>query len=240
MIRQYLQNRLFNVETETGRNFGLAIGATIILSTISFSIETVPYLEEAYRVSLSRFELITVAIFSIEYLARLYAAPARLKFAFSFYGLIDLVAILPYFLMGGLDLRAVRIFRLLRLFRILKLLRYKAAARRFLRALKLVREELILFSVISVMLVFVAAVGIYYFEHAAQPEHFRSIFDALWWAVSTLTTVGYGDIYPITTGGRLFTFLVLVVGLGVIAVPTGLVASALSQARSEEKEKNHR
>lgn len=83
---------------------------------------------------------------------------------------------------------------------------------------------------------YLAAMGIYYFEHPAQPDKFRSMFDSLWWAGATLTTVGYGDIYPITPGGRIFTFVVLLGGLGVIAVPTGLVASALSKARREEED----
>ena len=79
-----------------------------------------------------------------------------------------------------------------------------------------------------------AGVGIYYFEHAAQPEKFKSVFHSLWWAVTTLTTVGYGDMFPITAGGKLFTFLVLTIGLGIVAVPTGLVASALTNARRED------
>lgn len=236
MLRRYLDRTLFNIETKTGRRFGLFIMVMIVLSIIEFSIETLPNLEVSTRTWLVRFELFTVALFTVEYLARLYAAPARMKFVFSFYGLIDLAAILPYLLMGGLDLRALRIFRMLRLFRILKVLRYNRAAQRFLTALRLAREELVLFSVVSLMVLFVAGLGIYHFEHAAQPDKFRTIFDSLWWAVATLTTVGYGDIYPITLGGRLFTLLVLVVGLGVVAVPTGLVASALSEARRQETE----
>ena len=90
------------------------------------------------------------------------------------------------------------------------------------------------------MLLFFSAVGIYYFESAAQPDSFSSIFQSMWWAVATLTTVGYGDVYPITVGGKLFTFFVLMVGLGIVAVPTGLVASALSTAREMEKEQSIR
>jgi voltage-gated potassium channel len=81
---------------------------------------------------------------------------------------------------------------------------------------------------------YLSAVGIYFFEHQAQPEQFKSVFHCLWWAVATLTTVGYGDVFPITAGGRIFTFFVLMVGLGIVAVPAGLVASALSQARRED------
>ena len=118
--------------------------------------------------------------------------------------------------------------------RILKLIRYSTAARRFHRAFVIAKDELILFFFVTLILLYLSAVGIYYFESTAQPEQFKSVFHSLWWAVVTLTTVGYGDIYPVTVGGRIFTFFVLMVGLGIVAVPTGLVASALSQARSEE------
>jgi voltage-gated potassium channel len=92
----------------------------------------------------------------------------------------------------------------------------------------------VLFGVTALIVLYISAIGIHYFEHDAQPERFASVFDSLWWAVATLTTVGYGDIYPITVGGRLFTFLILVLGLGLIAVPSGLMASALSRVRADE------
>ena len=96
------------------------------------------------------------------------------------------------------------------------------------------REELILFGFVAAIMLYLSAVGIYYFENSAQPEQFKSVFHSLWWAVTTLTTVGYGDMYPITVGGKLFTFCVLIIGLGIVAVPTGLIASALSQIRKED------
>ena len=88
---------------------------------------------------------------------------------------------------------------------------------------------------VTLLLLYFSAVGIYYFERDAQPEAFASVFHSLWWAVVTLTTVGYGDVYPVTTGGRSFTFLILLIGLGVVSVPAGLVASALSEAREMEQ-----
>ena len=136
----------------------------------------------------------------------------------------------------GVDLRAVRTFRLLRLIRILKLARYSAAVRRLHRTAIIVREELVLFLNVALILIFLSAVGIYYFESGSQPEHFASVFHSLWWAIVTLTTVGYGDVFPITIGGRVFTFFVLFLGLGIVAVPTGLFASALSKAREEEED----
>ena len=180
-------------------------------------------------------EIITVGVFTVEYLLRIIVADRKLRFVFSFYGVIDLLAILPFYVASGVDLRSIRALRMLRLFRAFKLVRYSRAIRRFHRAFVIAKEELVLFFLVTCMTLFFSAVGIYYFEHEAQPEGFESVFDSLWWAVVTLTTVGYGDVYPITLGGRIFTFFVLMIGLGIVAVPTGLMASALGQARREEE-----
>jgi len=235
MARISVKSIIEDSETTYGKAFAFTIQALIVLSLITFSVDTLSDLSDKTRNILSVIEVITVAIFTLEYISRIVVADRKLGFIFSFYGLIDLVAILPFYVASGLDLRAVRIFRLLRLVRILKLFRYNQAIRRFHRALIIAKEELILFSFVALILLYLSAVGIYYFEHQAQPEQFKSVFHGLWWAVATLTTVGYGDVYPITVGGKLFTFIILMVGLGVVAVPTGLVASALSQARNEEK-----
>ena len=130
-------------------------------------------------------------------------ASHRLGFLFSFFGLIDLIAILPFYLAVGVDLRTIRAFRLLRVIRILKLARYSAAVRRIHRAAVIAREEVLLFLGVALLGIYVSAVAIYYFEHAVQPEVFASIFHSLWWAVITLTTVGYGDMFSVTIGGRL-------------------------------------
>ena len=92
------------------------------------------------------------------------------------------------------------------------------------------KEEILLFVFITLMLIYFSAVGIYYFENEAQPEYFTSIFDSLWWAIITLTTVGYGDVYPITAGGKVFTFFILMIGLGIVAIPTGIISSALTRS----------
>ena len=148
--------------------------------------------------------------------------------------MVDLLAILPFYLTTGIDLRAVKVLRALRIISLLKLTRYNAAMNRFARSFALAKEEFTLFVIATMMILFLAAVGIYYFERDAQPEAFASVFHSLWWAVTTLTTVGYGDVYPITVGGRFFTFIVVMVGLGVIAVPASVLASALTRAREEE------
>ena len=215
----------------------VAWGITILIiySVICYSIETLPNLDTSTSLFLNYSEIFIVIIFTMEYLYRLYTSPNRLKFIFSFYGLIDLFAIIPFYLATALDLRTLRLMRLLRLARLLKLARYNVAIKRFSDAIYIAKEELIIFMLASFVMLYLAAVGIYHFENKAQPEVYSSIFDSLWWAVCTLTTVGYGDIYPITVGGRIFTFGVLMLGLGLIAVPTGIIASALSEIRNNSK-----
>jgi voltage-gated potassium channel len=206
----------------------------IIYSIVCFSIETLPDLDQSTVLFLRYSEIGIVIIFTIEYLYRLCVAETKVKFVFSFYGLIDLLAIIPFYLATAVDLRSLRLIRLLRLARLLKLARYNSAILRFIKAINLAKEELIIFTLASLVMLYLAAVGIYHFEHEAQPEVFRSIFDSLWWAVATLTTVGYGDIYPITIAGRIFTFFILMIGLGLVAVPAGIVASALSNVRQKK------
>lgn len=219
---------------KAGKWFDLIIQFFIILSLLSFSIETLPNIDGRSKEFLNEFELISIIVFTIEYLLRLWVSDKKLKFIFSFYGLIDLFAILPFYLSFGIDLRSIRVFRLIRLFRLFKILRFNDAIQNFIRALKSIKEELILYFILSSFLIFLSAVGIYYFENPIQPEVFKSIFHSAWWAIATLTTVGYGDIYPITAGGKIFTALILLIGLGVVAVPTGLIASAFSKIKNDK------
>ena len=215
--------------------FNGLIEILIVISIISFSIQTLPDLSEKTREYLRILEVIIVIVFTIEYILRIIVADNKLKYIFSFYGLIDLMAILPFYITASIDLRALRMFRLFRLFRVLKLFRYSKAIVKFQNALKLIKDELIVFFFVTCFMIFLSSVGIYYFENSVQPEVFSSVFTSLWWAVSTLTTVGYGDVYPITVGGRIFTFVVLLIALGVVSMPAGILASALSKAREMEE-----
>ncbi|MCH1478510.1 MAG: ion transporter [Crocinitomicaceae bacterium] len=223
-------------ESKSGLYFDYFIQVLILLSIASFTVETIPDLESDTVYFLEKFELVCIVIFSLEYLIRLYIAKSKVSFVFSFYGIIDLLAILPFYLALGFDLRSARVLRFLRLFRIIKLIRYNKAIRRFQNAFIMIKQELIMFSVVSLILFYLSAVGIYYFENRVQPDAFSSIFSSLWWSVVTLTTVGYGDIVPITIGGRIFTFIILMIGLGIIAIPSGMISSALTEARAMEKE----
>ena len=212
----------------------LPIELLVIANLVALAFETLPSLTPLWRATLWDFEVFCAIAYTVEYAVRLHLARPRWKYVVSFYGVIDLLAIFPFYLMAAFNLQAVRAFRLLRLLRLFKLVRYTNATQRFRRAFAIARDDLVLFGVIALIVLYLAAIGIYHFEHDAQPERFSSVFDSLWWAVATLTTVGYGDIVPVTPGGRLFTFVVLVLGLGVIAVPSGLMASALSRVRAEE------
>jgi voltage-gated potassium channel len=219
-----------------GKGFDYFIQILIILSLLAFSLETLPNNSEWLMNFLNAFETVCVILFSIEYLLRIYVAKNPLKYIFSFYGFIDLLAILPFYLRGTLDLRALRAFRIFRVFRALKLIRYNKALHRFHLAARIVKEEVVLFLVITTIFLFLSSAGIFYFENEAQPAVFSSIFHSAWWAVVTLTTVGYGDVYPITVGGKIFTFFILLIGVGIVTIPAGLVATALSKAREIEKE----
>ncbi|PNW27766.1 ion transporter [Formosa algae] len=237
-MRVKLRSIVEDNTSRSGKLFDYLIQVLILLSLIAFSVETLPNISTTVKFYLDLFETFCVVIFSIEYLIRVYVAKKPLKYIFSFYGIIDLLAILPFYLRGTLDFRALRAFRVFRIFRALKLIRYNKALHRFHLAAKLVKEEIVLFLIVTAIFVFIASAGIYYFENDAQPEVFASIFHSAWWAVVTLTTVGYGDVYPITTGGKIFTFCILIIGVGIVTIPAGLVATSLSKAREIEEKEN--
>jgi voltage-gated potassium channel len=235
ITRKVLYNIVEDNTTRNGKYFDFFIQGLILLSLVSFSLETIPDISENLISFLYYLEVFTVSLFSLEYLIRIWVSKKPILYVFSFFGIIDLLAVLPFFLVGYLDLRFLRAFRILRIFRALKIVRYNKAMKRFGLAFILVKEEIVLFFVCTIILIFITSAGIYYFENEAQPETFKSIFHSAWWSIVTLTTVGYGDIYPITLGGRIFTFFVLMIGVGLVTVPAGLVASALSKAREIEE-----
>ena len=234
-LRDRMRSVVEETDTALGRAFDVSIQVLVVISLVSFSIDTLPSLTPAERLTLNYVEWLTVILFSIEYIVRVWVAKRSLDYVLSFYGLVDLLAVIPFYLSTSLDLRSLKIFRLLRLVRILKLARFSSAISRFQKALELAREEILLFLFATIMLLYLSSVGIYYFEHEVQPDVFSSIFHSMWWSVATLTTVGYGDAYPITVGGKIFTFLILMIGLGIVGIPAGLIASSLSAVRRNEE-----
>jgi len=227
--RDFLKDVVENDQSGIGKAFNLFIIGLIVLSVLSISFETLPDLDQRLINALLIFEAICVILFSIEYLLRIYVADKKLQYIFSFYGIIDFIAIVPFYIAVGVDLRALRIFRLLRLFRIFKLARFSDASTRLFNAFKSIKSELAIYTIIICCIMYISAVVIYLFENPAQPDTFSSIFQSLWWAVSTITLLGYGDIYPVTTGGKIFTFIILLSGLAMISVLTGLISAALNK-----------
>ena len=234
MFLEKLRAVIEDTSTVKGKIFDYFIQALILLSLLAFTIETFPDNSKVTIELLNTFEFLCVIIFSIEYLLRVIVSKKPLKYIFSFYGVIDFLAIFPFYLKSIYDLRALRAFRIFRIFRALKLIRYNRALNRFNIASKIVKEELILFLILTSIFVFIASAGIYFFENEAQPENFSSVIHSGWWAIVTLTTVGYGDVYPITVGGKIFTTFIVLIGVCIVTIPAGLVESALSKAREIE------
>jgi voltage-gated potassium channel len=221
-------------DSNAARLFELIVLILVFYSLLTYSLETLPNLSTWMRSFLDASEVIVGTLFSVEYILRVVLSKRPLGYATSFYGVIDLFSVVPLILGIGFNGAVIRTLRVFRVFRIFKLGRYSKSAERFAKALVLVREDLVIFFMAVIILAFVASVGIYHCEHEAQPDKFQSIFHSMWWAVATLTTVGYGDIFPVTVGGKMFTSFMLACGLGIIAVPAGLIASALTKVREDE------
>lgn len=226
-----LRRVVWENDTRAGRAFDIAVQLLVFASIIEFSIETIPNLSIASHRLLALSEKVVTVAFTLEYILRITSAQKPLKYILSPFGFIDLLAIIPFYLGLAIDLRSLRAVRFIRLIRILKLVRYSQALERYRIAFSLIREELVIYMGSVAIVLYFGSVGIWLFEHDAQPDKFASIFHALWWSLATLTTVGYGDVFPITPGGKIFTGVIVLAGIGLVAVPSGLFASALSNAR---------
>ncbi|MCA0964312.1 ion transporter [Salipiger bermudensis] len=208
----------------------------ILLSALVITLESMQNLPPLVHRLLGWAEFVLLGVFAAEYLLRLWVAPSRWRYALSFWGIVDLLSVLPGLVLLQPQTQSLRVLRLMRVFRLLKLFRLRRASRRLEQALHASRDELILFTAVAVLVLFVASVGIHVFEHEAQPDKFGSIPQCMWWALATLSTVGYGDVYPITTGGRIFTGLTVLIGVGIVAIPAGIITSELlRQKRRPER-----
>ncbi|PWH85491.1 ion transporter [Brumimicrobium oceani] len=235
-IKEKIRQVVDDNTTKNGKIFDNIVQLLIFTSLTAYAVETLPNISPEIRKVLFWIETVCIVLFTAEYILRIYIAKKPFKYIFSFYGIIDFLAILPFFMIATHDFLALRAFRIFRVFRAFKLIRYNKALNRFHLVAKLIREEVILFLIVTGIFIFLASAGIYHFENKAQPELFKSIFHGGWWAIVTLTTVGYGDVYPITVGGKIFTFFMLMIGVGIVTIPAGLVASALTKARQIEDE----
>lgn len=228
------------------RAFDLLITALIFLSIIAVIVESVPEIGRKYAGWFFWFELFSVGIFTLEYLGRAwacvqdvnYASPitGRLRYLRKPLAVIDLLAILPFYLpLLGVDFRFLRVLRLMRLLRIFKLGRYYRAVQLIGDVLRSKKEELVLSSCVMGVLLLAASCLIYFLENGAQPESFPSIPAAMWWAIVTLTTVGYGDIYPVTMLGRFFGSIIALLGVGMVALPTGILGAGFVEVIQKRK-----
>jgi|SRR5690554_3115931 len=233
------------------RVFDYFIMTLILLSVIVIVLESIPEINSKHIKILQVFNTFTIIIFSIEYLLRLYVSnlthpsdsriKSIFKFIFSPYGLIDLLAIIPFYLpmLIVIDLRFLRILRLVRFLRVLKVNRYNNSLNIIGAVIKEKKSELAVTGFLTFLILLLASFLMYYVEGGKQPEKFSSILDSFWWAVATLTTVGYGDVYPITGFGKVISGLIALLGIGLVALPTGLISAGfISKIESRKKINN--
>lgn len=218
----------------------------IFLSVVSIILESFSDIRQTYGQLLYFVEVCSVIVFSLEYLLRLATADfqirgkalpmAALRWMLTPLALIDLLAILPFYLpmLIPLDLRFLRMVRILRLMRIFKLHRYSRALAAMNHALRERKMELVATIFICAILLIISSTFMYYLENKAQPEAFPNVLATLWWSVATLTTVGYGDVYPITPAGKLLGGIIALFGVGLIALPTGILSAAFMDNLSRQ------
>ena len=226
--------------------FDVFILSLIFLNVVAVIVDSVQSIQARYGSLLYVFEIVSIIVFTIEYLARLWsctvdtrfhgAIGGRIRFASKGMPLIDLLAILPFYLpFLGIDLRSIRILRLFRIFRVAKIGRYYSSLNLIKQVFQTKNEELVLTSVLMGFLLVVSSTILYYCENPSQPDIFSSIPASLWWAVATLTSVGYGDIYPVTVLGKLFASLIAIIGIGMFALPTGILGAGFVEEIQKSK-----
>jgi len=229
--------------------FDIFISILISLNVIVVILETVETLSSQYQNLFNVFELFSVVVFSVEYVLRIWSCTAeenyhnpvtgRVKFALTPFLVIDLLAILPFYLpmFITLDLRFIRALRLIRLLRVFKLARYSESLRILGNVFKKKKAELYITVFILVILLVIVSSFMYFLENEAQPKVFSSIPASMWWGMITLTTVGYGDIYPITIFGKLLGVIMALLGIGMFALPTAIIASGFTEEMQKKREK---
>jgi voltage-gated potassium channel len=250
-----LQEKLYILFEKPGENRASFILNTIvyiliILSILNLMFYSVEPIREKYGYILEGIGNIVMPIFILEYIGRLYASgylheykgvKGKIKYMLTPYAIIDLLAILPYILLSsGFNSSFIRSLRLLRIFRLFRVKKYAIFVQLMKQILSNLKEELTVLFLYTLVVIVVLSFIIFDIEHEAQPEVFSNIFQTLWWAVATLTTVGYGDMYPITAAGKFITAVITIIGIGFVAIPGGMFASEFMSAIAKEREKkNH-
>ena len=244
---------LFSEETRDKgfpKYFNYFIMTLILVNVVTMILETVKVIYEPYHTYFHAFELFVIAVFTCEYIMRIITADLAfpcgnrlksiLKYMFSFYGLIDLLAILPFYMpFTKLDLRIVRTLRLLRFLRLFKITRYNNSMELIKSVMSEKRSELGVTCFVIIIVMIIASFLMFYAENAAQPDHFPNVLACIWWSIVTLTTVGYGDVFPVTGIGRFIGGVIAFLGIGLVALPTGIISAGfLEKLNEKNKEEN--
>ena len=250
-----IKSRIFNIiqaDTEgdtAGKIFDIFIISLIILNVVTVIADTFS-LPSAFRLTSRYIEIFSVIIFTVEYILRIWTSDmlypelgpvkARIRYVFSFMALIDLFAILPFYLpmLIPIDLRALRLLRVMRLMRIFKVSRYTSALSTVVTVLKNKSSQLISSTFVVMLLLLVSSIIMYSIENPAQPEVFTNAFSGLWWAVSTFTTIGYGDIIPITALGKILSGIIALLGIGLVAIPTGIISAGFMEHMNSNEDED--
>ncbi|MBN1822393.1 MAG: ion transporter [Prolixibacteraceae bacterium] len=228
-LKENLYEIIFEADTRAGKLFDLTLLVVILISVALVMLESVPSIRQNHQPVLKISEWIITAIFTIEYILRIWIIKKPWRYIFSFYGIIDFLSVIPTYLsfviVGSQSLVVIRVLRLLRVFRILKLTRYTSAGRTLARAMWASREKISVFIFFVIILVVVFGTVMYLIE--GEASGFTSIPRSIYWAVVTLTTVGYGDISPVTPLGQFLASIIMILGYAIIAVPTGIVTAEI-------------
>ena len=237
-FKQKVHEIIFEADTVTGKLFDVILLAAILLSIIGVMLESVNEIDKKYHELIMAFEWGFTILFTIEYFFRIYAVNRSFKYIFSFMGIVDLLAIIPTYLIFIFPavhwMSVIRAIRLIRIFRIFKLSRYLRGAHTMQIALRSSRPKIIVF-LLSVMLsVIILGTLMYIIENSARTNGFENIPNSIYWSIITLTTVGYGNIVPMTILGKIVASFIMILGYGIIAVPTGIVTAEFSRKRKEK------
>lgn len=233
-LREKLQEIIFEADTPAGKLFDVLLFWAIGISVVVVALDSVPSLNNKYGNLFRSIEWGFTLLFSVEYLLRIYCVQKPLKYIFSFYGLVDLLSILPTYIglyfVGSHSFRVIRILRLLRIFRVLKLIGFTKQAQILRNALRSSRQKITVFLVTVLILVVLLGTFMYLIE--GPKTGFTSIPKSIYWAIVTLTTVGYGDITPQTVLGQMLASVIMITGYAIIAVPTGIVTAEMMKSEN--------
>jgi len=250
----HFQDRLYTIfeepeKSKIGFILNSIIYVLIIVSILNLMLSSVESLQNQYGTIITSIRNIIMPIFVIEYILRLYASGSqkqyqgllgKLNYAKTPYAIIDLLSILPYLLLStGFNSAFIRSLRLLRIFRLFRVKKYAIFIHQMRKITSNMKEELVVLLFYTIVLLVLLSFAIYEFEHDAQPEVFSNVFQTMWWAVATLTTVGYGDMYPITVMGKLITAFITIIGIAFVAIPGGMFASEFMAEINKNKEKKN-